>query len=136
MRSQLCAEERRREEAEELTEGLRAASQGGLLAAVAEQEATGVGLAAVSRVLAEAELEAAELRGAWQQARGHGVEHAVAARRLVLVAQCREGVLKRDLVEIEVELAAAHAEARLARAALSSGASKAVRAHLASRMGE
>ena len=64
-----CAEERRREEAEELTEGLRAASQSGLLAAVAEQEATGVGLQAVTSVLVEAEAEVAALRGAWQQAR-------------------------------------------------------------------
>ena len=36
---------------------------------MAEQEATGVGLQAVTSVLVEAEAEVAALRGAWQQAR-------------------------------------------------------------------
>ena len=50
------------------------------------------------------------------------LEHTAAARRVVLVAQCREGVLTADLALAEAELerarsdlASAHAEARLAR---------------------
>ena len=95
-----------------------------------------MGLGEVVHALAEAEAEAAGLRSAWQHAHAREREHTTAARQVVVVALCREGVLKRDLAEAEVELAGAHAEARLARAALSSGASEAVRAHLASRMGE